>query len=198
MAVVASVSELWVFPVKSMAGTRVDSSAVDAGGLAGDRSWAVVSDSGHPVTAADEPRLREVRPSLVGGELRLDVPGSPAGLDAAAGAEALSGWLGRRVLLEHREGAGFVDVAPVHLVSTRSTADGSHAEDCDACSVAAPRANVVVDLVGSGSEREWLGRSVQCGAVSLLIARRPEHCLGVYADVAIDGLLRVGEHVELR
>ena len=44
---VARITELWLFPVKSMAGTRVDRRRRDAAaGLAGDRSWAVVDESG--------------------------------------------------------------------------------------------------------------------------------------------------------
>ena len=35
---VARITELWLFPVKSMAGTRVDSAEVTARGLSGDRS----------------------------------------------------------------------------------------------------------------------------------------------------------------
>ena len=54
-----------------------------------------------------------------------------AGADAAARAQ---------------ETGGFADVAPVHLVSTASMADAAHAEECDACDVTAPRANLVVDL----------------------------------------------------
>ena len=129
-----------------MTGTSVESAAVVDGGLAGDRSWAVVDDTGQTVTAADEPRLREVGTRLLDGELRLDVPGAQPGLGVAAAAEALSSWLGRPLHLAHREGAGFVDVAPVHVVSRASMADAEHAEQCDACDISAPRANLVLDL----------------------------------------------------
>jgi uncharacterized protein YcbX len=192
----ARVAELWVFPVKSMSGTRVPSAQVEAGGLAGDRSWAVVDPDGATVTAADEPRLREVRPSLVDGELRLDLPGGPTGLDADAAGDALSSWLGRPVRLAHRDGAGFVDVAPVHVVSTASMSDATHAEECDACDISAPRANLVLDLAaGAGSERDWVGRTVSAGDATLHVVRLPGHCLGVYADVAASGTLAEGDEV---
>lgn len=197
MSRLARVQALWLFPVKSMSGARVDSVEVDAGGLVGDRSWAVVGGGGGAtVTAAEEPRLREVVPHLVDGDLRLDVPGSPPGLDVTAAGAALSSWLGRPVRLEHRDGTGFVDVAPVHLVSVSSMSDASHAEECDACDVSAPRANVVLDLeAAAGSERDWVGRTVRAGAADLRVVRTPTHCLGVYADVATAGTLRVGDDV---
>jgi len=199
MTALGRVAEIWVFPVKSMSGTRVGSAEVHAGGLVGDRSWAVVDEDGTTVTAAEAPRLREVVPHLVGdvgGELRLDVPGSPPGLDVEAACEALSSWLGRPVRLAHRDGAGFVDVAPLHVVSTASVSDAAHAEECDSCDITAPRANLLLDLEpGAGSERDWVGRTVSAGAATLHVVRLPSHCLGVYADVTTPGTLHTGDEV---
>jgi hypothetical protein len=192
----ARVAQIWVFPVKSMSGTSLDTAQVGAGGLVGDRSWAVVDEAGDPVTAAAAPQLRDVVPHLVDGELRLDVPGAPPGLDVDAAADALSSFLGRPVRLAHRDGAGFVDVAPVHLVSTFSMSDAAHTEDCDSCDIAAPRANLVLDLgPGADPEPEWVGRTVRAGEATLHVVRRPKHCLGVYADVTGDGALRLGDLV---
>jgi uncharacterized protein YcbX len=190
----ARVTELWLFPVKSMAGTRVDRADMTPSGLAGDRSWAVVDESGATVTAREEPRLREVSPRLVAGELLLDVPGSDPGLRPDDAAAALSAWLGRPLRLAELETGGFADVAPVHLVSTASMADAAHAEECDACDVTAPRANLVVD-VGSGSERDWVGRTLDAGGSALTVSKVPKHCLGVYADVARPGPLSEGDEL---
>ena len=196
MTALARVREIWLFPVKSMAGVQVESAAVEAGGLVGDRSWAVVDADGSTVTAKVAPQLREVVPRLAEGELRLDVPGSAGGVDADAAGEALSSFLGRPVHLEHRGVAGFVDVAPVHLVSTTSMADATHADDCDSCDIAAPRANLVLDLAtDAGSERDWVGRSVSAGGAALHVVRLPSHCLGVYADVTTSGTVRRGDDV---
>ena len=196
MTALGRVREIWVFPVKSMSGTRVESAEVDAGGLVGDRAWAVVDEDGATVTAATAPRLREVVPHLVEGQLRLDVPGSGAGLAVDAVGGALSSFIGRPVRLEHRDGAGYVDVAPLHLVSTASMSDATHAEDCDSCDIAAPRANLVLDLgPEGGSERDWVGRTVSAGAATLHVVRLPKHCLGAYADVITAGTLRSGDDV---
>lgn len=193
------VREIWVFPVKSMAGVAVEAAEVEAGGLSGDRSWAVVDSDGATVTAKTAPRLREVVPRLDAGELRLDVPGAVPGLDVQSGAAALSDLVGRAVRLEHRGSAGFVDVAPLHVVSTASVEAAAHAADCDACDVSEPRANLVLDLdPAAGSERDWVGRTVSAGETALHVVRVPKHCLGVYAEVAVAGKLRRGDPVSAR
>jgi uncharacterized protein len=198
---VARVHQLWVFPVKSMRGTSLSSTAVTLGGLVHDRAWAVVDAAGETVSAAEEPRLRQVAAHAVGAKVvAIDVPGSPVGLIGTDAADALSSWLGRPLRLEHRGDAGFVDVAPVHLVSTFSMTHGAHAEECDACDIREPRANVVLefsvlDHEAGSTERDWIGRSVNLGAVTLAVVGRPDHCLGVYAEVAIPGRLQVGDEV---
>jgi len=192
----ARVREVWLFPVKSMAGVQVESAAVETGGLVGDRSWAVVDVDGATVTAKSAPQLRELVPHLDEGELRLDVPGAADGLDVDAAGEALSSFLGRPVHLEHRGGSGFVDVAPVHVVSTASMSDATHADECDSCDIAAPRANLVLELgPDAGSERDWVGRGVSAGGAALHVVRLPSHCLGVYADVTTPGTVRRDDDV---
>ena len=198
--VVGRVAQVWVFPVKSMQGASLEAADVVDGGLAGDRGWAVVDADQQTVTAAQEPRLREVAPRLLDGELRLDVPGAQAGLAADTAGEALSGWLGRPLHLAHREGTGFVDVAPVHVVSRRSMADAAeHAETCDACDISAPRANLVLELDAgtAGTERDWSGGTVRVGEAVLRMVQHPDHCLGAYAEVASPGRVAVGDLVVL-
>ncbi len=195
---VGRVGQVWVFPVKSMSGATLDAADVAGGGFEGDRSWAVVDDAGETVTAAQEPRLREVTTRLRDGELRVDVPGAPPGLAVEDAAEALSGWLDRDLRLAHREGTGFVDVAPVHVVSRSSMAHAAeHAQTCDACDIAAPRANLVLELTGTGTERDWLGREVRVGDAVLRMTERPDHCLGAYAEVVRPGRVTVGDAVIL-
>jgi uncharacterized protein YcbX len=196
--------QVWIFPVKSMRGMSVPSASITAGGLADDRAWAVVDPTGATVNAKQEPRLRQVAARVVGdGVVALDVPASTPGLTGSAADEALSTWLARRVRLEHRGDAGFVDVAPVHLVSTLSITTSAHAEECDACDISEPRANLVLDLsspdlVGpDDGERTWIGQSVLLGGATLDVVRRPKHCLGVYANVAVAGRIAVGDAVAL-
>ena len=77
-------------------------------------------------------------------------------------------------------------------------ADAEHAEQCDACDISAPRANLVLDLDGTGTERDWVGATVTVGGAVLRVVRHPDHCLGAYAEVAQPGVVSVGDavHVE--
>ena len=45
---VGKVVAVWRYPVKSMAGEAVAQALVDAGGLAGDRHWAVIDGDARP------------------------------------------------------------------------------------------------------------------------------------------------------
>ena len=112
---------------------------------------------------------------------------------------ALAEALGRPARLE-RVPAGSTLDAPVHLVSRQAldaAARGEHdAADC-ACSLEEPRANLVLDVPGL-REEDWIGRRLGIGAAVLRVARRPGHCLGVYAEVARAGTIRPGDAVVLR
>lgn len=201
-----TVAEIWVFPVKSMLGGRVERALVGPHGVDGDRSWAVAGPDGALVTAADEPRLREVAP--IWGAAGLAALRLPDGTEVApeeAGA-TLSSWLGREVHLVRANGdGGFVDVAPVHVVSRGGLAQAAspeHASTCTACDVREPRANLVLDLAADGdadgdAERALVGATVRVGATELRVVRHPDHCLGVYAEVVTPGELAVGDEVLL-
>ncbi len=60
------VARLRIYPVKSMEGNDVDSARVQRWGLAGDRRWALVNDSGVKVTARKIHGLLGLRAELVG------------------------------------------------------------------------------------------------------------------------------------
>ncbi len=82
------VSELHVYPVKSLAGISLQSSRIDALGLVSDRRWMVVDESGHMMTQRVHPRMALIRPTLDDDRLRLDYPGkAPIEVPAAEGGE---------------------------------------------------------------------------------------------------------------
>ncbi|MGH3165707.1 MAG: MOSC domain-containing protein [Trebonia sp.] len=58
------VTGIYRYPVKSCRGERLDASAVDPWGLAGDRRWMIVDADGSPVTGREYPRLVLVAPSV--------------------------------------------------------------------------------------------------------------------------------------
>lgn len=59
------ITELWTYPVKSLAGQAADDVAVEPWGVAGDRRWALVDQAGEPVTARDVPALLGLRAEQV-------------------------------------------------------------------------------------------------------------------------------------
>ena len=173
---VGRVAQVWVYPVKSLAGTPVRTAQLGPQGLAGDRLRAVVDEDGRALRAKDAPGLAAV-------------PGDDA--DPAA----LSAVVGRPVRLAPLpESPG---AAPVHLVSRRAIDRAALGDVPEGCSAEDPRANLLVDLDGEEDERAWVGRTVQVGEVLLEITRTPKHCLGVYADVRHAGTVTVGDAVLL-
>jgi hypothetical protein len=85
----------------------------------------------------------------------------------------------------------------VHLVSRQAldaAARGEHdAADC-ACSLEDPRANLVLDLVAL-REEQLIGRRLEVGTAVLRVVRRPNHCLGLYAEVERPGRIGTGDEV---
>lgn len=172
--VVGRVGRIWVYPVKSLAGTAASTVRIEPGGLVGDRAHVVVDDAGRPLRAKDVPALATV---------------SSADADDAA----LSAALGRTVRLEPAGVAA--SAAPVHLVSQQAIDRAVLGDVPDGCSAEDPRANLLLDLDDGADERAWVGRSVQVGDVVLEIVRTPKHCLGVYAEVGQAGTVSVGDAV---
>ena len=92
------VAELWRFPVKSLQGEQLDNAAVDAGGLVGDRAYALFDlETGLGLTARRMPDLLFALATTVGTGERpaIVLPDGSTALDDAA----LSDWLGRPVAL---------------------------------------------------------------------------------------------------
>jgi uncharacterized protein len=175
--VVGRVEEIRVYPVRSLAGTPIQSAEVTRQGLAGDRAWTVVDEDG-VVRAKDAPALASVAAT-----------GDPAE-DAALVSRAL----GRPVRVEPTpaEPAG---VAPVHLVSRGAVDRAALGDVPQGCSADDPRANLLLAL--DEDERAWVGRTVRVGDAVLDVTRTPKHCLGVYADVRRPGTVRIGDPVVL-
>src|SRR5688500_12320178 len=97
------VEQIWIYPVRSLAGTALTEAQVSAAGLAGDRSWTVTGGDGSVIRPKDAPAMRELTPSG----------------DPAADADRLTAVLGRPVRLLPTPDAR-PDVAPVHLVSRQA------------------------------------------------------------------------------
>lgn len=72
----ATLSDIFLYPIKSCAGIRVANAVVSETGLEGDRQWQVVGDDGNAITQRQQRRLATVRPTpLANGGVRIEAPG---------------------------------------------------------------------------------------------------------------------------
>jgi len=69
------VTGITIYPIKSTAGIAVDTSAVEAQGLAMDRRWMVVDASGECLTGREFPILTQVRTRMEADGLAVNAPG---------------------------------------------------------------------------------------------------------------------------
>ncbi len=208
-------AEIWRYPVKSMAGERLDRATVGPLGLHGDRLVQVYDGRGRLVTARTYPRLLGLHATLDrNGEALVD--GRPwTAPDVRARVEAIVGDGARLVRNEHE--ARF-DILPL-LVAT----DGAIAAfGRDARRL---RPNLIIGGVDGLDERGWEGRVLRIGGgVSIALADLRGRCvmttvdpdtlaqdpkvlrdivqrfdgrLALNADVVQGGTLRAGDAVEL-
>ena len=147
------VSSLWRYPVKSVGGEQMTELRLGTDGVVGDRAFALrVLLNGRILTARRVPELLAASARWLGGEVELTLPhGKAVCSDDPACDAVLSDWLGRPVALVRPSGDtaaveeycsapdadwstfdlpswGFVDEAPVHLLSEGAlrTAQGWH------------------------------------------------------------------------
>src|SRR5436305_12616210 len=66
-----------VYPVKGFHRVDPDGARVESWGLAGDRRWLVADGAGRMLTQRQEPKLGQLQPSLVDGDLVVRAPGRP-------------------------------------------------------------------------------------------------------------------------
>jgi uncharacterized protein YcbX len=141
-------SEIWVYPIKSMGGVRLAQAKVTAAGsLELDREWIVVDEKGHKLWQGDLPKMALTRCRLDGEAITVSLPGMPDlavprghdgapatvamygyALDGIDAGDAVAEWLGdafgRRARLV-RIGAGahsWAGLNPVHVLSRSSLA----------------------------------------------------------------------------
>lgn len=117
---VATVAELWRYPVKSMLGERIARSEVGESGLTGDRRLALIDQESGKVASAKAPRLWRsllaCSASIEQEDVRITMPGDkPIWSTDASVDEVLSAYIGRTVHL--------ADTPPTDAVLDRSVPD---------------------------------------------------------------------------
>jgi MOSC domain-containing protein len=161
------VAELWRYPVKSMAGERLESVTIGPMGLAGDRVVYVRRSWGRIATARTFPRLLGHRATL-GPDGQPLVDGRPW-TDPAVAAE-VEGIVGSGARLVRGDDPGRFDVLPL-LVAT----DGAiEALGRDGRRL---RPNVVIAGVPGLAERGWEGRTLRAGEVVIGLADLRDRCV---------------------
>lgn len=138
-------------------------------GLLGDRRYAVVDESGEPMSARRSHALLGFRAVYAEHEAAEGVTVStPAGGDLGWDDPALAGelatTLGKEVRLA-RSSVGAHDAAPIHLLSTGSLAGVSEWTDGEEVDRRRFRANLIVEMNDTRpfAEAAWVGASIAIG-----------------------------------
>jgi uncharacterized protein YcbX len=179
-----TVADIWRYPVKSMAGERLDSCLVAETGLDGDRRWALVDGqpnrAGKPLTVREAELLLTYRPRLAGNAVQVLTPaGDTRRLDDRLVAD-LAAATSRPLTL--REGAGLnYDDSPVLVVNLATVAafELSAGVKVDRRRF---RANLYVEGLEPEEELRWLGRRIRAGGAELEVVKRCERCVVITRD----------------
>jgi uncharacterized protein YcbX len=203
---VGQVVELARYPVKSLGGERLTDARFTAGGVAGDRSWAVYTADGGIGSGKATRRFRRID-GLLALRARLDEPSAatPPGdgevplvvfpdgrehrADDPAADRLLSTLVGRPLHLRRQSSVPHHDEAPVHLVTTAAVRmlEQLLGEPVD---VARFRANIVLEAEGVGFvEDDWQGRHLTIGdQVELCLGPAMPRCVMVGIAQPTEGL----------
>lgn len=186
------VAALWRYPVSSLGGERLEACAVDATGLAGDRTWGLTDrDSGETAFPESKRRWRpapQIRARSAEDGLRLDFPDGSS-LPARDASDALAAHFGFAVTLRpHGADAAESTTAgplkpryerhPIHLVTTASLDALRAILPGSAIDERRFRPNLVLDLPGAEGfvETGWIGRAVSVGDVRIRIVEPCVRC----------------------
>jgi len=208
------VLELWRYPVKSMAGERLERAEVRADGFAGDRILQVRDRFDRLVTSRSKPALLSHR-AVLGPDGEPLVDGRPwATPEVDRDVEAAAG-VGSRLVRE--EGADRFDILPLLVATDGAIAAFGHDRR-------RLRPNLIVGGVDGLAERGWEGRTLRIKEVVIALEDLRERCvmttfdpdtqaqdvevlrmirrefggrLALNARVVQGGMIAVGDRVEL-
>ncbi len=183
-----TLSAIFRYPVKSMAGEALDGVWLGPAGLPGDRGWALRPEAGGPVRGAKR------YPSLMGFTARyeqpptLEAPLPKVQLEAPDGSQRcssdpdvaswLSAKLGAAVALEASAPASpFFDDAPL-LLMTEASLRALEAMVPGGGEVRRFRPNLLLSGTAAGfPEEDWLGRRFRLGEAVLKVSKRCPRCI---------------------
>jgi uncharacterized protein YcbX len=161
------IAEIWRYPVKTMAGERLERAAVGPLGIAGDRIVHVEDHRGRVITSRSHPRFLGHKGSLSpNGELTVD--GRP--WDSPDVAAEVVGIVGPGAKLVRDERAERFDVLPLLVATDGAIAAFGHDRR-------RLRPNIVVNGVEGLAEREWPGARLRIGAVLIGVESLRLRCI---------------------
>jgi uncharacterized protein YcbX len=161
------VQELWRYPVKSMAGERIESAEVAGAGIVGDRLVLVAGPGGRIITSRTHPRLLGLRATLArGGEPLVN----GQSWESPEVAEAVRAAAGPEARLIRYDGPERFDVLPL-LIGT----DGAFEQlGVDHRRL---RPNIVIGGVDGPAERGWPGHRLRIGSAVASVAKLRSRCV---------------------
>jgi uncharacterized protein len=184
------VSELWRYPVKSIAGEALSQAEIGWHGVHGDRRWAFlradVPRSGFPwLTIREEPRLAQCCPRLRD-PARPDhsdvLVRTPSGAELDVTDPALAAQLapGARAIKQDR---GVFDALPLSLLSVQSVTAIAELVGRE-LDIRRFRPNIVVETRSSTEfpEDAWVGATVQIGTARVRVDARDQRCVVTTVD----------------
>ena len=185
MQQVGTIASAWRYPVKSMAGERLDSASVTLQGVEADRTFAFVqaeSKSPFPwLTGRELPSLFNYRPEWTSDDRpMLDIT-TPAGEVLDIGSDELRDQLASasgRPLFLWRDRRGSFDIAPLSLM-TLATVEGIAEASGTEPEVGRFRMNFYIDAPDTATfgEDAWVGRVLRLGeTVRVGVTDRDSRC----------------------
>ena len=174
------------YPVKSMQGEQLDAAPLETSGVSGDRRWGVFDQATATVLSAKrEPALLAASAKWVDDGQRAVIC-LPDGTEVTAGTQAadteLSHWLGRPVCcrVSPKGEPAFVDLAPVHLLTTASVAAAIATYPEGQWDVHRFRPTIFVDTDTDEDlgfvEEAWIGETVTVGGATLQVLCATPRC----------------------
>lgn len=177
-----TVTHISRYPVKSMRGESLETTAVGFQGVPLDRSFAFVQEGDHSsfpwFTGRQCKELLQCQPIIGEGRwptMRVQSPAGEFDLGGAEFAQQLEAWSGKKARL-HSDYRGCQDVAYISVISAATiralTEAGGVPNDQRRF-----RMNFVVDLGGEPfAEKAWVGKQIQIGGVTIAIHEQDRRC----------------------
>ena len=190
---VGRLSEIWRYPVKSMAGESLAAADVSWQGLAGDRRWAFIRPgiprSGFSwLTIRQQRRMWHYHPAFTepgDPDRSPTIVRTPDGRELDVTDPRLAAELGDdlRVIKQDR---GIFDSLPLSLITTRSIADLEALLKLVAGELGARRfrPNLLVEPYGADEfpEDGWLGAVLRIGSMRMRVDRQDPRCVVITVD----------------